>query len=150
ALLAGCGEDGRDEDLTRQELNWKDCPAPSGAQGAGPPPSPLPGARGEWRCTTMKVPLDWDDPEGDTIDLALVRARSSGAESERIGSLIFNFGGPGGSGVTTLPAFGEDYAMLRTRYDLVSFDPRGVGRSAPVICQNDQQLDARFRQDATP
>ncbi|MCO6734743.1 alpha/beta hydrolase, partial [Streptomyces sp. EL9] len=58
--------------------------------------------------------------------------------------------GPGGSGVTTLPAFGEDYARLHTRYDLVSFDPRGVGRSAPVICQDDRRLDARFQQDATP
>ncbi|GAA3296757.1 alpha/beta fold hydrolase [Streptomyces cinereospinus] len=98
----------------------------------------------------MKAPLDWDAPEGDTIDIALIRARASGAADQRIGSLIFNFGGPGGSGVTTLPAFGEDYAKLRTRYDLVSFDPRGVGRSAGVWCENDQQLDAYFQQDATP
>ncbi|MBT3151418.1 alpha/beta fold hydrolase [Streptomyces sp. CHD11] len=150
ALLAGCGGDNRVQDLTRQELVWKDCPAPSEEQGAGPAPSPLPGAGGEWGCATMKAPLDWDDPEGDTIGLALIRARSSGTERERIGSLIFNFGGPGGSGVTTLPAFGEDYARLHTRYDLVSFDPRGVGRSAPVICQDDRRLDARFQQDATP
>ncbi|MFD3628524.1 alpha/beta hydrolase [Streptomyces sp. NPDC058698] len=150
ALLAGCGGDDRDEDLTRQELVWKSCPAPSEAQGGGPPPSPLPGAGGEWSCTTMKAPLDWDDPDGDTIGLALIRAGSSGAERERIGSLIFNFGGPGGSGVTALPAFGEDYATLRTRYDLVGFDPRGVGRSTPVICQDDQRLEALFQQDATP
>ncbi len=152
ALLAGCGGDdeGQDQDLTRQELDWKDCPAPSEAQGGGPAPSPLPGGRGEWSCATMKAPLDWDDPEGDTIGLALIRVRSSGPSSERIGSLIFNFGGPGGSGVTTLPAFGEEYATLRTRYDLVSFDPRGVGRSAPVECQDDRQMDAHFQQDATP
>ncbi|MCT7353801.1 alpha/beta fold hydrolase [Streptomyces sp. 15-116A] len=149
ALLAGCGEDASDEDLAQQELSWKDCPAPSEAQGGGPAPSPLPGGA-EWRCATMKAPLDWDDPEGDTIDLALIRARTSGPAKERIGSLIFNFGGPGGSGVKSLPAFGEDYATLRTRYDLVSFDPRGVGRSAPVVCQDDQQLDAHFAQDATP
>ncbi|NEB72392.1 alpha/beta hydrolase, partial [Streptomyces fulvissimus] len=73
--------------------------------------------------------LDWDDPDGDTLDLALVRARSSAKnEDQRIGSLIFNFGGPGGSGVSTLPAFGDTYETLRGRYDLVSFDPRGVGR----------------------
>ncbi|GAA2552402.1 MULTISPECIES: alpha/beta hydrolase [Streptomyces] len=149
ALLAGCGEDDRDEELTEQELSWKDCPAPSDAQGGGPAPSPLPGGA-EWQCATMKAPLNWDEPEGDTIDLALIRARASGEASERIGSLIFNFGGPGGSGVTALPAFGEEYATLRTRYDLVSFDPRGVGRSAPVICADDQQLDAYFQQDATP
>jgi pimeloyl-ACP methyl ester carboxylesterase len=151
ALLAGCGEgDDRTEDLTEQQLDWKDCPAPSQEQGGDSAPSPLPGGRGEWSCATMKAPLDWDDPEGDTIGIALIRARSSGAASERIGSLIFNFGGPGGSGVTALPAFGEDYATLRTRYDLVSFDPRGVGRSAPVTCLDDRRLDAYFQQDATP
>ncbi|MEU2266373.1 alpha/beta fold hydrolase [Streptomyces olindensis] len=147
--LASCGDDGtKDEDLTRQELDWEACPAPSDAQGGGAPPSPLPDG-GEWQCATMKAPLDWDDPKGDTIDLALIRARA-GDTSRRIGSLIFNFGGPGGSGITSLPSFAEDYETLRTRYDLVSFDPRGVGRSAPVICENDQQLDAYFQQDATP
>ncbi|WAZ23985.1 alpha/beta hydrolase [Streptomyces cinnabarinus] len=148
-LLTGCGEDSEDEDLTAQQLNWEDCPAPSQAEGGGSAPSPLPNGD-EWQCATMKAPLDWSEPKGDTIGLALIRAEASGDKSERIGSLLFNFGGPGGSGVTTLPAFGEDYAALRTRYDLVSFDPRGVGRSAPVKCENDQQLDAFFQQDATP
>ncbi|MXM65230.1 alpha/beta fold hydrolase [Streptomyces sp. HUCO-GS316] len=147
--LTGCGDDSEDEDLTAQKLSWKDCPAPSAAEGGGNPPSPLPDGD-PWQCATMKAPLDWDEPKGDTIGLALIRARTSGPASERIGSLIFNFGGPGGSGVTALPAFGADYARLRTRYDLVSFDPRGVGRSAPVECEDDQQLDVRFQQDATP
>ncbi|GAB2725243.1 alpha/beta hydrolase [Streptomyces bullii] len=149
ALLAGCTDDTEDEDLTRQKLSWTDCPAPSDEQGGGNAPSPLPNG-GEWQCATMKAPLDWDKPRGETIELALVRARTSGDASRRIGSLIFNFGGPGGSGVTALPAFGEDYAQLRTRYDLVSFDPRGVGRSAPVVCEDDEQLDEYFQQDATP
>ncbi|MFH8856295.1 alpha/beta hydrolase [Streptomyces rochei] len=158
ALLAGCSDDSGDgsgngagdgEDLTSQELDWKDCPAPSEAEGGGTAPSPLPDGD-EWQCAAMKAPLDWDDPGGDTIDLALIRAESSGPADRRIGSLVFNFGGPGGSGVTTLPAFGQDYAKLRTRYDLVSFDPRGVGRSAPVECLDDKQLDAYFQQDATP
>jgi pimeloyl-ACP methyl ester carboxylesterase len=149
-VLAGCGdEEAENEDLTRQELSWEDCPTPSDAQGGGAAPSPLPDG-GEWQCATMKAPLDWDDPKGDTIDLELIRARAGGNDSRRIGSLIFNFGGPGGSGVTSLPASAEGYEALRTRYDLVSFDPRGVGRSAPVICQNDQQLDAYFQQDGTP
>ncbi|MFI9151984.1 alpha/beta hydrolase [Streptomyces sp. NPDC053367] len=150
SVLAGCtDDDGDDGDLTAQELDWEDCPSPSPAEGGGGAPSPLPGGD-EWQCATMKAPLDWDDPKGDTIELALIRAESSGDESDRIGSLIFNFGGPGGSGVYTLPAFGPDYAKLRTRYDLVSFDPRGVGRSSPVTCLNDRQLDAWFQQDATP
>ncbi|MDT0387011.1 alpha/beta fold hydrolase [Streptomyces sp. DSM 41921] len=149
-VLAGCGgDDAEDEDLTRQELEWKACPAPDEAQGGGAAPSPLPDD-GEWQCATMKAPLDWDEPEGDTIGLELIRVRTTGSANERIGSLLFNFGGPGGSGVKTLPAFAEDYGTLRTRYDLVSFDPRGVGRSEPVICENDQQLDAYFQQDATP
>jgi pimeloyl-ACP methyl ester carboxylesterase len=147
--LAGCGDDSQDEDLSAQKLSWKDCPAPSRPEGGGDAPSPLPGGD-EWQCATLKAPLDWAKPKGDTIGLALIRAKASGAEAERIGSLVFNFGGPGGSGVTTLPAFGSDYAKLRTRYDLVSFDPRGVGQSSPVECLNDPQLDAYFAQDWTP
>ncbi|MFJ3666256.1 alpha/beta hydrolase [Streptomyces sp. NPDC090106] len=149
ALLSGCGDGSEDQDVTAQKLSWKDCPAPSAAEGGGDAPSPLPNGDA-WQCATLKAPLDWAEPKGDTIDLALIRARTSGDEDQRIGSLIFNFGGPGGSGVTTLPAFGSDYAKLRTRYDLVSFDPRGVGRSAPVQCLTDLQLDAYFQQDATP
>ncbi|GHE04617.1 alpha/beta hydrolase [Streptomyces alanosinicus] len=149
ALLAGCGDGAKDREPAAQKLDWKDCPAPSAAQGGGTAPSPLPGGAA-WQCATMKAPLDWSKPKGDTIGIALIRARASGPASERIGSLVFNFGGPGGSGVSTLPAFGEDYAALRTRYDLVSFDPRGVGRSAPVKCESDAQLDVYFQQDATP
>ncbi|MFJ5301830.1 alpha/beta hydrolase [Streptomyces sp. NPDC088350] len=149
ATLAGCGGDSKDEDPTAQKLSWKDCPAPSESEGGGTAPSPLPNG-GKWQCATMKAPLDWSKPKGDTIGLALVRAKASGPANKRIGSLVFNFGGPGGSGVTTLPAFGTDYATLRTRYDLVSFDPRGVGRSAGVTCESDSQLDQYFQQDATP
>ncbi|MFE9837219.1 alpha/beta hydrolase [Streptomyces sp. NPDC005551] len=150
SLMTGCSDDdSKDEDLTVQKLSWKDCPAPSASEGGGNAPSPLPGGA-KWQCATMKAPLDWDKPTGDTIGIALIRAGTSGDRSKRIGSLVFNFGGPGGSGITALPAFGEDYAKLRTRYDLVSFDPRGVGRSAGVKCEDDQQLDEYFEQDATP
>ncbi|MFE5137387.1 alpha/beta hydrolase [Streptomyces fagopyri] len=148
-VLTGCGDGPRDGDLTTQKLSWKDCPAPSESEGGGDVPSPLPGGA-RWQCATMEAPLDWSDPKGDTIGIALIRARTSGDPGRRIGSLVFNFGGPGGSGVTTLPAFGGDYAKLRTRYDLVSFDPRGVGRSDGVKCEDDSQLDAYFQQDAIP
>ncbi|MEU7578033.1 alpha/beta hydrolase [Streptomyces sp. NPDC041068] len=151
--LAACGgsdtKDTEDADLTAQKLSWEDCPAPSAAEGGGDAPSPLPGGA-EWQCATMKAPLDWSKPKGDTIDIALIKAAASGDKDKRIGSLVFNFGGPGGSGITTLPAFGEDYAKLRTRYDLVSFDPRGVGRSAGIKCEDDEQLDEYFQQDSTP
>ncbi|MFF5028920.1 alpha/beta hydrolase [Streptomyces collinus] len=149
ALSAGCGGHAGTGDLTTQKLDWKDCPAPSRAEGGGTSPSPL-SSGAKWQCATMKAPLDWSRPKGDTIDIALIRAKATGDPSRRIGSLVFNFGGPGGSGVSTLPAFGADYATLNTRYDLVSFDPRGVGRSAPVECESDAQLDSYFQQDATP
>ncbi|MVO83275.1 alpha/beta fold hydrolase [Streptomyces sp. p1417] len=152
AALTACGDSGSDKGAGRapadQKLSWKDCPAPSAAEGGGDAPSPLPGGA-EWQCATMKAPRDWDEPGGDTLDIALIRAAARDKD-RRIGSLVFNFGGPGGSGVTSLPAFGSDYAKLRTRYDLVSFDPRGVGRSEAVECEDDKDLDAYYQQDATP
>ena len=71
---AGCsdgsgGDSGGEADLTAQKLDWKDCPAPSGAEGGGAAPSPLPDGD-EWQCATMKAPLDWNDPRGDTIGVA--------------------------------------------------------------------------------
>ncbi|NEC91983.1 alpha/beta hydrolase [Streptomyces sp. SID12501] len=151
SLMSGCSDDSgsADEDPSAQKLSWRDCPEPSESEGGGEAPSPLPGGD-TWQCATMKAPLDWAEPKGETIGLALIRAKTSGDASKRVGSLIFNFGGPGGSGVATLPAFGTDYTTLRTRYDLVSFDPRGVGASAGVRCEDDEQLDAYFQQDATP
>ncbi|MEU5088292.1 alpha/beta hydrolase [Streptomyces sp. NPDC021356] len=149
SLVAGCGGDGsRGADLAAQKLDWKTCPAPSASEGGGAAPTPLPDGR-TWQCATMRAPLDWSRPQGDTIGIALIRAEADGP-GRRIGSLIFNFGGPGGSGVSTLPSLAQDYAKLRTRYDLVSFDPRGVGRSAGVRCESDAQLDQYFQQDETP
>lgn len=111
-----------------QRLDWSACPPPSEAQGSGDAP-------GEgWECATMKVPLDYRRPGRDTIDVAMIRQRATGPEEQRIGSLLFNFGGPGQSGVVGLPRYADDYASLRERYDLVGFDPRGVGRTAPVSC----------------
>ncbi|MDH6225104.1 alpha/beta hydrolase [Streptomyces sp. MJP52] len=146
--LAACG--GEEEgDVREQSLEWEDCPAPSDAQGGGTSPSPLPGDA-DWQCATMRAPLDWSEPDGETIGIELIRVRSSGGGKDRIGSLVFNFGGPGGSGITTLPAFGQEYEALRTRYDLVSFDPRGVGRSEPVECESASRLDALLQKDGTP
>ncbi|MEU3600124.1 alpha/beta fold hydrolase [Streptomyces sp. NPDC006798] len=135
-------------ELTGQKPQWKACPAPSQAEGGGAAPEPPPGGSA-WECATVKAPLDYADPDGETIDLALIRAKATDP-AKRIGSLIFNFGGPGGSGVTTLPAAATDYGALNTRYDLVSFDPRGVGRSKPVECESDAALDKFYALDATP
>ncbi|BCL27075.1 hypothetical protein ACFFS2_18060 [Streptomyces aurantiacus] len=79
--------------LSGQKLNWTPCPAPSAAQGADEKPKNLPDGT-KWQCSTMKAPLDYAKADGKTIDLALIRAtaaRDSG--KERIGSLVFNFGG---------------------------------------------------------
>lgn len=152
-VTAGCSDGGSgseepDRDLGAQTLDWQPCPAPSEAEGGGTAPSPLPGGT-KWECSFMDVPRDWKEPGGDTIELALIRAKARD-QPRRIGSLIFNFGGPGGSGVSTLPAAAQDFERLRARYDLVSFDPRGVGRSQPVECLGNRELDKYYAQDATP
>ncbi|MEU9705148.1 alpha/beta hydrolase [Streptomyces sp. NPDC047981] len=157
-LAAGCSDGGDNDEasdrptdlagLAAQQLEWAPCPPPSAAEGGGPAPSPLPGGT-PWECSFMDAPLDYDDPGGETIELALIRAKASD-QQRRIGSMIYNFGGPGGSGVTGLPSFAPDYEKLRTRYDLVSFDPRGVGRSADVNCLDDKELDAYYALDFTP
>ncbi|MFJ4090491.1 alpha/beta hydrolase [Kitasatospora sp. NPDC089913] len=132
--------------LTGQQLDWQPCPAPSTAQGGD---GSAPGA--PWQCATLKAPLDYTKPDGQTIDLALIRAVATGTGGQsRIGSLIYNFGGPGGSGVATLPALAKDYADLNARYDLVSFDPRGVGNSAGVRCLDDAATDASAAVDGSP
>ncbi|SDD30263.1 alpha/beta hydrolase [Streptomyces prasinopilosus] len=137
--------------LSEQKLDWAACPAPSAAQGGGEKPEDLPDGT-KWQCATMKAPLDYAKPDGRTIDIALVRAKTAEDSGEgRIGSLVFNFGGPGGAGVPTLPALaGEEYLELHKRYDLVSFDPRGVGNSAGVQCLDDKAMDAWLAQDSTP
>lgn len=126
--------------LTGQRPDWKRCAAPESG--------PRPGT--EWRCATVKVPLDHAKPDGATIPVALIRkeARDKGG---RIGSLLFDFGGPGASGVDILPQAAEEYAKLGERYDLVGFDPRGVVRSSGVVCRDDaEQAAAEASVDLTP
>ncbi|NBM16053.1 alpha/beta hydrolase [Streptomyces sp. GC420] len=147
--LASCDEaEQEDVDLREQTLDWDRCPDPSDSEGGGTAPSPPPGG-GSWECATLRVPLDHADPGGERIGLALIRAKATDRKN-RIGSLLFNFGGPGASGVVTLPAAAGDFRSLRGRYDLVSFDPRGIGRSDGVRCEDDEDLDAYYAQDFTP
>ncbi len=136
--------------LTGQSLDWASCPAPEPEQGDDQStPPPLAGDT-PWECADLTAPLDYADPGGDTIQIALIRARTEARGEERLGSLVFNFGGPGGSGVATLPAFAEEYDRLHERYDLVSFDPRGVGESEGLVCLDDAQLDAYFAATTVP
>ncbi|GHE45203.1 peptidase [Streptosporangium violaceochromogenes] len=102
-----------------------------------------PGApKAELRCGTLKVPLDYAKPGGETLNMAVIRIPAT-EPAKRIGSLVFNFGGPGASGVDTLPQASKIFSTLNRRYDLVSFDPRGVERSDGVRCGTNRDL-ARF------
>ncbi|MEW1773957.1 alpha/beta hydrolase [Streptomyces sp. NPDC086777] len=126
--------------LTSQRLDWGRCKATSDSAAPGD----------AWRCATLKVPLDWAKPDGETIGLALIREQSSGGSGKRIGSLLFNFGGPGGSGVSTMPYFATTVSALRERYDLVSWDPRGVGASEGIRCRSDKDIQRAESIDSTP
>ncbi|NMM25594.1 MAG: alpha/beta hydrolase [Phycicoccus sp.] len=102
------------------------------------------------QCAKLTVPIDYSHPDGDTIKLAVLRALAK-SPSKRIGSLVVNPGGPGGSGVNYARA--ADYIVtpaVRAAYDIVGFDPRGVGSSSPIKCLNDRELDTFLGSDPTP
>lgn len=102
-------------------------------------------------CARLAVPIDRGAEDSASIDLALARVPSSGGPDERIGSLLFNPGGPGGSGIEFLAGAALTLpAELQERFDLVSWDPRGVGESTPVRCITDQQKDAQTEGDLSP
>jgi pimeloyl-ACP methyl ester carboxylesterase len=88
-------------------------------------------------CGTVSVPVDWADPGGPRIGLALVRLQATGPE-KRIGALVDVPGGPGDSGVDrVLSNRGRFIASLNRRFDIVGYDARGIGRSHPVLCSAD-------------
>ncbi|HEY4027973.1 MAG TPA: alpha/beta hydrolase [Candidatus Dormibacteraeota bacterium] len=122
-------------------------PASAQAADADTPPVPVltwTGCGDEFQCTTAQVPLDYARPQGPTISLALVRL-PAGDPAHRLGSLLVNPGGPGGSGFTLVRVGGLGFPPeLRARFDLVGFDPRGVGLSTPVRCFASQAEQQAF------
>ncbi|WP_310435502.1 alpha/beta hydrolase [Streptomyces sp. 3330] len=107
-------------DLSRfygQKVSWSAC------EGDGMPE--------DLQCADLTVPLDYDRPGSGTLDLALARYRATG---DKRGSVVLNFGGPGGPGVPELGYGGKEFMGLTDGYDVVTLDPRGVGRSSPVSC----------------
>lgn len=105
-----------------QQVNWTPCES-------------------DFQCAKIKVPVDYNEPEGDSIEISAIKLSTKGTKK---GSLLVNPGGPGGSGYD----FVKDAAAtnisdkVRANYDIVGFDPRGVKRSAPITCLTDQERDA--------
>lgn len=87
-----------------------------------------------YECATLKVPLDYRRPGGRTIDLAISRVKT-GNPATRHGVMLLNPGGPGGSGLYDPMTMSEQMPKdVRDQYDLIGFDPRGVGQSSPITC----------------
>jgi len=113
-----------------QEINWQSC-------------------NQDFQCATLAVPIDYEKLSTGTFEIALLRYEARTAK--KLGSLIVNPGGPGGSGVEY--AYAAEYIFspaILDRYDIVGFDPRGVSRSAPIRCLNDKELDANNNSDSKP
>jgi pimeloyl-ACP methyl ester carboxylesterase len=128
ALPAGAARPGA---AAAPALAWKPCADP---------------AQRGFQCATLRVPLDYDDPGGRTIRLAVIR-RQATDRRHRIGTLFFNFGGPGGAGTAILPVAGAITEALRARFDIVSWDPRGVGESTAVHCFGSAEAEFAFLDD---
>ena len=105
---------------------------------------------GNFQCATLKVPIDYSDAALGQFDIAVIRYRDPG-QRDRIGSLVINPGGPGVSGIEY--ARSAQYILspdVLERYDIVGFDPRGIGESTPIHCLSDAEQDALFASDPKP
>jgi len=113
-----------------QEIDWQSC-------------------NQDFQCATLAVPIDYKNLATGTFEIALLKYEAR--TSKKLGSLIVNPGGPGGSGVDY--AYAAEYIFspaILDRYDIVGFDPRGVSRSAPIRCLSYKELDANNNSDSKP
>lgn len=110
------------ESFYSQTIDWKDC-------SDGTP----------FKCGTTTVPLDYEHPDGRTITIALKKLPASDGNAEH-GSLFTNPGGPGASGIETVRDPAAMPEELRGAYDIIGFDPRGVGQSTPITCWTDEDI----------
>jgi len=105
------------------------------------------------QCSKLRVPLDYAAPGTKDAEIAVLRHRATGTPDQRIGSVLVNPGGPGASGIETAAALvqsGWGGTELDRRFDLVGFDPRGVGSSTPTIrCLTGPEQDAQRVEDLT-
>ncbi|SFO14787.1 alpha/beta hydrolase fold [Actinomadura madurae] len=143
AAVTGCSGDAKNESTPPADV-------PAGLDSFYGQKPTWKGCGDDFQCTTVQVPLDYSKPSGAKVGISLIRLPAQD-KSARIGSLLTNPGGPGGSGIDFVRqagrAFGDD---LRRRFDIVGFDPRGVAASDPVRCNDGPQLDAFFATDASP
>ena len=113
------------ESFYNQKVEWYDCGATGGMERSA--------ERTGFACAKVRVPLDYSEPDGQTIEIAMKKHVATG--SIHRGSLFVNPGGPGGSGVQYVEAAAETiFAGVQGSYDIVGFDPRGVGASTPITC----------------
>ena len=116
-------------------LSWKDCGVTLGES---------------FQCATIRVPLPYEHPQGRSISISLIRHLARDP-ARRVGSLLLNPGGPGGSGLLFLRrGLSLIPAELQARFDLVSFDPRGVGDSTPVRCFSSMEEQQALLGDVPP
>ena len=114
------------ESFYSQEVSWYPCGDTGGIQKTD--------EQGKFSCATVTVPMDYSQPDGKTIQVAV---KKRAADGEPRGSLFINPGGPGGSGIGLVEAVGKSFSKdLLAGYDVVGFDPRGVGSSTPITCQD--------------
>ncbi|MFF5253480.1 alpha/beta hydrolase [Streptomyces leeuwenhoekii] len=124
----------------RAGIDWRDCPADWNL------PKPI-------QCGWVTVPLDYAKPNGKQIRLAVDRIGNTGTKDERQGALIYNPGGPGGSGLrfpTRVTNKNAVWAKAARAYDFVGFDPRGVGKSAPISCVDPHEFVKAPKMDPVP
>jgi pimeloyl-ACP methyl ester carboxylesterase len=107
---------------------------------------------GDYECATIEVPVDYGKPAGDKITIALLRAPAKDPAA-RLGTVVVNPGGPGQAFVerlaTTYPVLSAAFSEATTKFDVVTFDWRGVGRSSPIGCKDDALFDRLRSTDLT-
>jgi len=151
AVVPFLGNDGQHNQSSGPTQTQAPLPAPSGQESL----SRFYSQRLHWspcsdfQCAQLTVPIDYSKPDGETIKIAVLKAPARGSASK--GALVVNPGGPGGSGVDYAAAADNIVSpAVRKSYDIVGFDPRGVGRSSPIRCLDDRELDSFLGADPTP
>ncbi|MFF8601006.1 alpha/beta hydrolase [Streptomyces sp. NPDC015232] len=121
-------------------IDWQDCPADWGLDKG-------------IQCGWVTVPVDYAKPNGKQIKIAVDRARATGTPEEKQGALLYNPGGPGGSGLRfprRVTTGAKLWVNTAKAYDFVGFDPRGVGHSAPISCVDPTEFVKGPKADPVP